>query len=90
MTGNAKSENLNAISGKNYLAIQVAVEELRKRNLHVDGYKIKVLRMGDSILVIFLDENQPDDAIGSVGPKPGIEVEIDPSVMQVIRSDFIR
>lgn len=90
MSDTAKLETIDTIRGKSYLAVQAAVRELQRKNLDVVGYKIQVLKEGNSVFVIFLDQHQPEGTLGSVGAKPGFEVELDARDLSVRRSNFVR
>jgi hypothetical protein len=83
-------EVVGHLDGKNYAAVELAVHELGKHKLTLDGYKISVLRIGKLLYVIFQDEHQPNDTIGSGGLKPGFEVQIDPKTLEIEKSYFIR
>ncbi len=84
-----KSQVLDAFNGRSYLIVQAAQKELARLKIDIVGYRVQVQRVGKLYVVIFTDENTPPGARGSVG-KPGLEVEIDPRDMSVVRSYFIR
>jgi len=90
MTDNAKPEVIDAIRGKSFLAVQAASQELARHNLDIVGYKITLVMKGESVVVIFTDQNAPPGVRGSGGVKPGFEVELNARDLSVIRSYFVR
>jgi hypothetical protein len=83
-------EVLDVIRGKSFLAVQAAAQELARRNLDIVGYRIQVIMTEpNSVIVTFIDQNQPDTVLGSIG-KPGFEVELDSRDLSVRRSNFVK
>ena len=79
----------HSVHGETYVVIDAAVQELKRHNLDVVGYKIDVKYFDDKIEVIFIDRNHPPDAVGSVG-KLGTVVELEPETLKVLRYYYMR
>lgn len=80
---------LDKIQGSSFLPIRKAVEIFQRHNPDLTQYNIKVVREGDSLVVLFSDKDRPAGIHGSIG-KPGFEVELNARDLTVIRSNFVR
>jgi hypothetical protein len=70
--------------------IHIAEVEFAREKLDLDKYRISVEEEGDSVFVILTGLKQPKNAVGSVGPDPGYEVEISKKDRKVLRSNYVR
>jgi hypothetical protein len=76
--------------GQKSEAIQIANQEVRRRNFDPAEYRVTVKPVGDSIYVIYIDKEVPVGKRGAKTRFPGVEVEINAEDMQLIRSYFVR
>lgn len=85
-----QTQLMDQIQGSHFPLIKKATEVFRRHNNpDLMRYNIKVVRDGDSVVVIFADKDRPTGTRGSVG-KPGFEVELNPQDMSVIKANFVR
>jgi hypothetical protein len=83
-------ETLDTIQGKNFLAVDAAVEVFQAHKPDLKNYKITVFSDNKSLVVMFTDKDTPKGARGSVGKYPGFEVELSAGDRRVLRSNFVR
>jgi hypothetical protein len=90
MIESANSDVIDTIRGKSFLAVEAAARELARHKLEIVGYKITVVQRGNSVFVIFADQNAPPGMRGSGGKKPTFEVELNARDLSVVGSYFAR
>jgi hypothetical protein len=90
LTSDGKFKVLDAISGSNFLAIKAAMAVFQRHNPDLAYYIIEVVSEGDSVVVIFADKDRHLGTRGSLGPRPGFEVEMDANDLRVLRSNFVK
>jgi hypothetical protein len=71
-------------------AIQLAVPEVVKRGLSLDGYRIVVMEIDGQLRVLFEDADAPIGQRGSSPKKLGLEVEVNKNIDRVTRVSFVR
>ena len=81
---------LDTVQGSSFLAIQAAVAVFQRYKPDLSQYKMAVVRDGNSLVVIFSDKGQQAGGLGSLGARPGFEVELDSQDLRVLRSHFTR
>ena len=85
-----KIKALETIQGSSFLAIQAALGVFQRHHPDLAHYKIEVVSERDSVVVIFTDKERPEGTRGSLGVRPGFEVEMSAKDLRVLRSNFIR
>lgn len=81
---------LEKVSGRNLLAMDLALREFTKHKLDVKDYQVTLVQDGDSLIVTFTDWDAAPGTRGSMGRKPGFEVALSLDLQNIIRSNFIR
>jgi hypothetical protein len=70
-------KNELTITGKQYLLIELAVLEFKKRALNIEKYRIGLYKLNDEQIVIFEDPNISPRQLGSSDEMPSFEVVFD-------------
>jgi hypothetical protein len=83
-------QHMESISGKSLRIIQMALPEAARKNLDLVKFKVEVLELEFSYLVIFDDPNRPAGQRGSTSKVQCFEVEIRKSDLFVLRANFAR
>ncbi len=78
------------IQGSSFPPIHVAAEVFRKKISDLSGYRIRLMREGDSLVVAFTDKDAVPGARGGGGKRLGFEVEMNAGDLVVKRSNFLR
>jgi hypothetical protein len=78
------------LPGSSLKWIHIAEAEFDREKLNLDRYRLSVVEEEDVVVVIVTGLKQPKNAIGSVGPDPGYEVEIRKKDRKVLRSNYVR
>ena len=81
---------LEKVSGRDLLAMDLALREFAKHKLDVRDYQVTLIQDGDSLVVTFTDWKETPGARGSIGRKPGFEVALSLDLQSIVRSNFIR
>ena len=90
MSSAAKVELVDSIEGTSFLAISAALPSFEANQARLADYRIKVVRDGNTLIVVFTDKNDPGAVRGSAGKRPAFEVALDPKDLHVIRSNYVR
>jgi hypothetical protein len=85
-----QKQRLDTIHGASLPAVEAAVREFERHRPEIAQYKIDVVRDRDAIVVVFADQHRPEGTKGSVGNRPGFEVEMNASDLRIRRSYFVR
>jgi hypothetical protein len=79
-----------SISGKTFLAIQVAAAEATRNGVDVSKYKIFAEKAEYSYIITFDDPERPPGQVGSTTRMLSFEVEVSIKDLHIIRSHFVR
>jgi len=62
----------------------------QQKGLHLDQYRLELIREKTSFIVTFLDKTSQPGGLGNPGPLPGFEVVLNAQDLKVLRSHYIR
>ena len=62
----------------------------QQKGLHLDQYRLELMRDKASFIVTFLDKTSQPGGLGNPGPRPGFEVVVNAQDLKVLRSHYIR
>jgi len=62
----------------------------QQKGLHLDQYRLELIRDKTSFIITFLDKTSQTDGLGNPGPLPGFEVVLNVQDLKVLRSHYIR
>jgi hypothetical protein len=81
---------VDTVSGHSLRAIQVAYASFSKRNLNLDEYKITVIELGSSVIVLFENKEPLPGQRGSRAANSSYEVELRKGTLELVRENFSR
>lgn len=81
---------VDRVSGHSLRAIQVAQSSFNNRGLNLDDYKVTVMEIGSSVIVLYEDKDTRAGQRGSSTSKPSYEVELRNGSLELIRENFSR
>jgi len=90
MEEQARIEVIDSLAGTSQRLVQVAMPEFEREGLHLDEYRIVIMRLNDHYVVVFEDANAPSSQRGSPSGRLGFEVEIDATGKRVLSTHFSR
>ena len=78
------------ISAEGVRAIQAAMPEFEREGLDISKYRVEVVRLGDTMAVLYIDRTAPVNSRvnGSPGTIPAFGVELRRDNFEVIRAHF--
>jgi len=84
-----------SISGSSFRAIQIAELELKRHNLDIADYRIRVWRRASTLYVLFDDPNVDPNTdglhvYGRLGKIPSFWVQLDPGDLHILKSAFAK
>lgn len=81
---------MESFSFRSFNIAQAAFDEVAKHDLDLSGYKISVMKLEGSYLVVFEHEDSPDKGRGNLSGHVAYEVELTQVDLNVVRSNFVR
>jgi len=74
--------------GRVYLAVEVAVKELRRRSLEVDPTEIEVIETTSAIHVLFQHPKRSSSQPGQSWTPAGLEVTLDRTTLNITSAQY--
>lgn len=81
---------IDTVSGHSLRAIQVAQASFNRKKLNLDEYKITVMEIGSSVIVLYEDKKALAGQRGSGTAKASYEVELRKGTLELVRENFSR
>lgn len=88
MANSKQIQFLDTIHGSSFLAIQSAMEVLRRHNPDLSQFKIEVLYEGNSVVIILADKNEPTSSRGNLGVRLEPREELSAQDLRTLRSNM--
>jgi hypothetical protein len=90
MTRQNSSRVLAEFPGSTLKWVYAAEDELKRKQLNLERYRVSVVEEDVSVTVILVALDAPRNAMGNLGKTPGYEVEISKTDLKVLKSHYIR